>query len=39
LNGAGFGEVFILERPDIYEVGALGFKTHPTDWHREKLNL
>jgi hypothetical protein len=29
LNGAGFGEVYIVERPDIFEVAALGFKTGP----------
>jgi hypothetical protein len=39
MNGAGFGEVFILERPDIYEVAALAFKTHPTEWHRSALNI
>ena len=39
LNGAGFGEVFILERPEIFEVAALGFKTRPTEWHRAALDI
>jgi hypothetical protein len=39
LNEAGFGEVFILERPEIVEVAALAFKTHPSEWHRQALKI
>ena len=39
LTGAGFGEVVILERPHIFEVAALAFKTKPSERHRSTLNL
>lgn len=39
LNAAGFGQVITLERPELFEVAALGFKTHPTEWHRSAFNI
>jgi predicted SAM-dependent methyltransferase len=40
LLDAGFGQVLIVERPDIYEIGALAFMQQaPTPQQRNLLNL
>ena len=39
LARAGFGEVYVQERPEMFEVAALAFKTRPNDWHRTHLDI
>jgi len=39
LSAAGFSNVFLLERPDRFEIAALAFKTAPTDWQRKLFDL
>ena len=39
LESAGFGEVIVVERPEIYEVAAFAFKRQSSDWHRANLDF